>query len=91
MTLSDYRNYVQKKYKVGQVIQTKITDDERATISTAKVKIIKFYRDFVLCEGKGYMICPSYFELWRKDRKTEIKVDETVIPRSWHCKGRVAY
>lgn len=73
MTFEQMKNEVQRKVKIGQTIC--IHESPIETVPP-KVKVYKFYPNYVQCRGKGYYTCYSYFDLWKRlhYKKSEIDV-----------------
>jgi len=54
-----------KRYAVGQVINLRQRDKDGNIIKRFKVKVIEFYRHFILTERRGIKECFTYWDFER--------------------------
>ena len=85
MTFEQMKNEVQRKVKIGQTIC--IHESPIETVPP-KVKVYKFYPNYVQCRGKGYYTCYSYFDLWKRlhHRQNNIKIPKYI--KGWRVDER---
>ena len=63
MTLSEIKEKILSKYKIGQVVNLRYRTDKGKIKERRKAKIIKFYPCHVLCKVDNYHECFTYVEL----------------------------
>ncbi len=88
MKIADIRNFVNKNYKLGQIVKLKINDNDRHGKEKISVKILGFYSEHVLLEHNGYIESFRYWDFIRMT--TGIEKQKTQHRKAGFHKNSVA-
>lgn len=84
LSVKGVKDLVKSRFTEGQTIILVISEDTRKEITKIKVKIKKFYTNFVLVERKGYYEGYTYWDILIMARQCKPK--EIVIPNNFKRK-----